>query len=164
MEDGIQPLEAMLYTIERINKNPEILPGIQLGALAFDTCDNPTYALDHLFYFIKGKLSLVRLFMVSTSIHLKSILGLIVRSDRFGSINYRCEDQSVPKFLNSDFDHVVAVLGAESSSVTIQVGIDRVVTTDYQYIFNIFLIYFNILIILLTDNVSIFVYSKLLLK
>lgn len=80
-----------------------------------------------------------------------------MRSDRFGSINYRCEDQSVPKFLNSDFDHVIAVLGAESSSVTIQVGIDRVVTTDYQYIF-------NILIILLTDNVSIFVYSKLLLK
>lgn len=55
MEDGIQPLEAMLYTIERINKNPKILPGIQLGAVAFDTCDNPTYALERVFYFIKGK-------------------------------------------------------------------------------------------------------------
>ncbi|KAG9427873.1 metabotropic glutamate receptor 2 isoform X1 [Apis mellifera carnica] len=101
MEDGIQPLEAMLYTIERINKNPKILPGIQLGAVAFDTCDNPTYALERVFYFIKGS---------------------IVRNDRFGVEGYECEDRSVPKFLNTDFDNVVAILGAESSSVTIQVA------------------------------------------
>lgn len=54
-EDGIQPLEAMLYTIERINEDPGILAGVRLGALAFDTCDNPTYALQQAFYFVKGK-------------------------------------------------------------------------------------------------------------
>lgn len=55
MEDGIQPLEAMLYTIERINNDPKILPGVRLGTLAFDTCDNPSYALERAFYFVKGK-------------------------------------------------------------------------------------------------------------
>ena len=53
-EDGIQPLEAMLYTIERVNQDPRILAGVRLGALAFDTCDNPTYALQQAFYFVKG--------------------------------------------------------------------------------------------------------------
>ena len=32
-EDGIQPLEAMLYTLDEINKNENILPGIRLGAI-----------------------------------------------------------------------------------------------------------------------------------
>ena len=32
-EDGIQPLEAMLYTLDEINKNDNILPGIRLGAI-----------------------------------------------------------------------------------------------------------------------------------
>ncbi|XP_017764397.1 PREDICTED: metabotropic glutamate receptor 6-like [Eufriesea mexicana] len=100
-EDGIQPLEAMLYTIERINENPTILPGIRLGALAFDTCDNPVYALDQAFYFVKG---------------------FIARGNRFGGEGYRCDDRSMPKFFHGGFDRVVAVLGAQSSSVTIQVA------------------------------------------
>ncbi|KOC68808.1 Metabotropic glutamate receptor [Habropoda laboriosa] len=100
-EDGIQPLEAMLYTVGRINENPRILPGVRLGVLAFDTCDNPGYALERAFYFVKG---------------------LIARGNRYGDEGYRCEDQSVPKFLNGGFDRVIAVLGAQSSSVTIQVA------------------------------------------
>ena len=53
-EDGIQPLEAMLYTIQQINRDPDILPGIHLGALIFDSCDNPNYALEQTLNFIKG--------------------------------------------------------------------------------------------------------------
>ncbi|CAL7952540.1 unnamed protein product [Xylocopa violacea] len=100
-EDGIQPLEAMLYTVERINENAAILPGIRLGVLAFDTCDNPGYALQRAFYFVKG---------------------FIARGNRFGEEGYRCGDRTVPTFLNGEFDRVVAVLGAQSSSVTIQVA------------------------------------------
>ncbi|CAK9832016.1 Metabotropic glutamate receptor [Anthophora retusa] len=100
-EDGIQPLEAMLYTVGRINENPGILPGVRLGVLAFDTCDNPGYALERAFYFVKG---------------------LIARGNRYGDEGYRCEDRSAPKFLNGGFDRVIAVLGAQSSSVTIQIA------------------------------------------
>nr|XP_033338555.1 metabotropic glutamate receptor 6-like isoform X1 [Megalopta genalis] len=101
IEDGVQPLEAMLYTVERINEDPEILPGIRLGALAFDTCDNPSYALEQAFYFVKGSMA---------------------RGNRHGEKEFRCEDRSAPRFMNGGFDDVIAVLGAQSSSVTIQVA------------------------------------------
>jgi metabotropic glutamate receptor 2/3 len=35
---GIQRLEAMLYTLDEINKDPSILPGIFIGTEIFDTC------------------------------------------------------------------------------------------------------------------------------
>ena len=43
-EDGIQPLEAMLFTLDEINNSPDVLPGITLGAKAIDSCDNPIKA------------------------------------------------------------------------------------------------------------------------
>ena len=43
---GIQRLEAMLYAVDRINKEGIILPGIQIGMSAFDTCSSETTALD----------------------------------------------------------------------------------------------------------------------
>ena len=43
---GIQRLEAMLFALQRINKEGIILPGIKLGLSAFDTCSSETTALD----------------------------------------------------------------------------------------------------------------------
>ena len=43
-EDGIQPLEAMLFTLDEINNSTDVLPGITLGAKAIDSCDNPIKA------------------------------------------------------------------------------------------------------------------------
>ena len=45
-EDGIQPLEAMLFTLDEINRNDKLLPGIKLGAIAIDSCDNPIQAAE----------------------------------------------------------------------------------------------------------------------
>ena len=45
-EDGIQPLEAMLFTLDEINSNDNILPGVKLGAIAIDSCDNPIQAAE----------------------------------------------------------------------------------------------------------------------
>ena len=47
----------------------------------------------------------------------------MARGNRFSEEGYRCEDRSVAKFLDGELDRVVAVLGAQSSSVTIQVGL-----------------------------------------
>ncbi|XP_076387481.1 metabotropic glutamate receptor 6 isoform X2 [Megachile rotundata] len=103
IEDGVQPLEAMLYTVGRVNDDPRILPGVKLGVLAFDTCDNPGYALEGAFHFVKG---------------------FVARSKEFGQgeAGYRCEDRSAPKYLDGEFDRVIAILGAQSSSVTIQIA------------------------------------------
>lgn len=54
LEDGVQPLEAMLYTLELINMDPDLLPGIKLGMIAYDSCDSPAYALEQTLDIIKG--------------------------------------------------------------------------------------------------------------
>uniref|UniRef100_A0AC34Q200 G-protein coupled receptors family 3 profile domain-containing protein n=1 Tax=Panagrolaimus sp. JU765 TaxID=591449 RepID=A0AC34Q200_9BILA len=36
-DQGVQRMVAMLFTLEAINKNPHVLPGIKLGAQILDT-------------------------------------------------------------------------------------------------------------------------------
>ncbi|KAJ8920333.1 hypothetical protein NQ315_011995 [Exocentrus adspersus] len=54
-QGGVQALEAMLYTLDRLNyaKKP-ILPNIHLGAHILDDCDKDTYGLEMAVDFIKG--------------------------------------------------------------------------------------------------------------
>ncbi|KAL3268471.1 hypothetical protein HHI36_007582 [Cryptolaemus montrouzieri] len=55
-QGGIQALEAMLYTLDRLNNDPNpLLPGISLGAHILDDCDKDTYGLEMAVDFIKGK-------------------------------------------------------------------------------------------------------------
>lgn len=53
-QGGIQSLEAMLYTIDRINE-AQFLPNITLGAHILDDCDKDSYGLEMAVDFIKGK-------------------------------------------------------------------------------------------------------------
>lgn len=54
---GIERLEAMLFTIDEINNNYDILPGIKLGASAFDTCGRAPYALEQSLEFIRASIT-----------------------------------------------------------------------------------------------------------
>jgi hypothetical protein len=54
-QGGIQALETMLYTIDRVNKNKTFLQGFSLGAHILDDCDKDTYGLEMAVDFIKGK-------------------------------------------------------------------------------------------------------------
>ncbi|XP_072328139.1 metabotropic glutamate receptor 2 [Scyliorhinus torazame] len=56
---GIQRLEAMLFALDAINKDPNILPGIQLGAHILDTCSKDTYALEQSLEFVRSSLTKV---------------------------------------------------------------------------------------------------------
>lgn len=53
-QGGIQALEAMLFTLDRINEIG-LLPNISLGAHILDDCDKDTYGLEMAVDFIKGK-------------------------------------------------------------------------------------------------------------
>lgn len=55
-QGGIQALEAMLYTLDRVNREA-LLPNITLGAHILDDCDKDTYGLEMAVDFIKGKAS-----------------------------------------------------------------------------------------------------------
>ncbi|XP_060600665.1 metabotropic glutamate receptor 3-like isoform X2 [Ruditapes philippinarum] len=54
---GIQRVEAMLFTLDRINKDDSILPGITLGTTIFDTCARGTYALEQSLEYIRASFS-----------------------------------------------------------------------------------------------------------
>lgn len=53
-QGGIQALEVMLYTLDYINANTSLLPGIQLGVLAKDDCDRDIFGLEQAVDFIRG--------------------------------------------------------------------------------------------------------------
>lgn len=53
-QGGIQALEVMLFTLDRIN-NIGLLPNISLGAHILDDCDKDTYGLEMAVDFIKGR-------------------------------------------------------------------------------------------------------------
>lgn len=54
---GIQRLEAMLFALDRINRDPRLLPGVRLGAHILDSCSKDTYALEQALDFVRASLS-----------------------------------------------------------------------------------------------------------
>lgn len=53
-QGGVQALEAMLYTLDRVNEDLLFLPNITIGAHILDDCDKDTYGLEMAVDFIKG--------------------------------------------------------------------------------------------------------------
>lgn len=54
-QGGIQAVEVMLYTLDRINGMMGLLPGVSIGAHILDDCDKDTYGLEMAVDFIKGE-------------------------------------------------------------------------------------------------------------
>ena len=42
----LQTLEAFYFALDAVNSNDTLLPGIRLGGLTIDSCDNEQYALE----------------------------------------------------------------------------------------------------------------------
>lgn len=53
-QGGVQALEAMLYTLDWLNKR-DLVPGVKIGAHILDDCDKDTYGLEMAVDFIKGQ-------------------------------------------------------------------------------------------------------------
>ncbi|XP_041533491.1 metabotropic glutamate receptor 2 isoform X2 [Microtus oregoni] len=54
---GIQRLEAMLFALDHINRDPHLLPGVRLGAHILDSCSKDTHALEQALDFVRASLS-----------------------------------------------------------------------------------------------------------
>ncbi|CAD1476569.1 unnamed protein product, partial [Heterotrigona itama] len=52
-QGGVQALEAMLYTLDKLNEDEGIVPGVKIGAHILDDCDKDTYGLEMAVDFIK---------------------------------------------------------------------------------------------------------------
>ncbi|XP_048738559.1 metabotropic glutamate receptor 6-like [Ostrea edulis] len=95
-EKGIQRLEAMLFAIDKINADEDILPGLKLGTHILDTCSSDTYALEQCMDFIKAQLT------------------------SFDMTDYQCDNGSNPVY--TPIKPVVGVIGAAASTVSIMVA------------------------------------------
>ena len=97
-QDGIQNLEALLYSLKIANT--EILGDINvsLGVLAVDTCYSDTVALERALEFVKLKQD----------------------GNELGTRAWVCGDGSTPRFVTSG--KLIGVVGAAASSVSIQLA------------------------------------------
>ncbi len=95
-DQGVQRLQAMLYAVDRINKDPSVLGGLTLGVHILDTCSQDTYALEQTLEFIKTA--------ISTN-----------TADQ-----YECEDGSAPFYQSKK--PIATVIGAASSQVSVMVA------------------------------------------
>ncbi|XP_072845564.2 metabotropic glutamate receptor 7 isoform X4 [Pogona vitticeps] len=94
-EHGIHRLEAMLYALDQINSDPELLPNVTLGARILDTCSRDTYALEQSLTFVQA----------------------LIQKD---TSDVRCTNGEAPVFVKPE--KVVGVIGASGSSVSIMVA------------------------------------------
>ncbi|XP_050497497.1 metabotropic glutamate receptor-like [Diabrotica virgifera virgifera] len=95
---GVQRLEAMMFAIDNINKDPNILPNVTLGVHILDTCSRDTYALNQSLQFVRASLN-----NIDTS-------------------SFECADHSMPVPRNNYSGPVFGVVGGSYSSVSLQVA------------------------------------------
>lgn len=94
-EKGIHRLEAMLFALDRINNDPDLLPNITLGARILDTCSRDTHALEQSLTFVQA----------------------LIEKD---GTEVRCGGGGPPIITKPE--RVVGVIGASGSSVSIMVA------------------------------------------
>nr|XP_033782567.1 metabotropic glutamate receptor 7 isoform X1 [Geotrypetes seraphini] len=94
-KNGIHRLEAMLYALDQINSDPELLPNVSLGARLLDTCSRDTHALEQSLTFVQA---------------------LIQRDPS----DVRCTSGEAPLFVKPE--RVLGVVGASASSVSVMVA------------------------------------------
>lgn len=94
-EKGIHRMEAMLYALDQINNDSELLPNITLGARILDTCSRDTYALEQSLTFVQA----------------------LIQKD---TSDIRCTNGEPPVIRKPE--RVVGVIGASASSVSIMVA------------------------------------------
>ncbi|XP_026142377.1 metabotropic glutamate receptor 1-like isoform X2 [Carassius auratus] len=97
---GIQRVEAMFYTLDRINADPNLLPNITLGCEIRDSCWHSSVALEQSIEFIRDSL-------------------ISIRDDKDGT--KWCGEANPPAQAPATKKPIAGVIGPGSSSVAIQV-------------------------------------------
>ncbi|XP_063763141.1 metabotropic glutamate receptor 5b [Eleginops maclovinus] len=109
---GIQRVEAMMYTLDRINADPHILPNISLGCEIRDSCWHSAVALEQSIEFIRDSL-------VSSDDAEEWGGGGGLGGGGGGGATMKCSDPAATPMRGKK--PIVGLIGPGSSSVAIQV-------------------------------------------
>jgi hypothetical protein len=115
-ERGIQRLEAMLFAIDLVNNSTSLLPHLKLGARIFDTCDRDTIALEKCVSFVSD-------YFLLNDDSISNDFGCTLNETVYGS-NLVAPSMMRAYKKNDVINRrkVIGVIGAASSSVSIQVA------------------------------------------
>ena len=67
---------------DRVNADPELLPGVRLGARLLDTCSRDTYALEQALSFVQALINFIQLRFLVFSLSSLALLALTVNAVR----------------------------------------------------------------------------------
>lgn len=95
---GVQRLEAMLFAVDRINRDALLLPGVEVGVNILDTCSRDTYALNQSLNFVRSSPNTIDLTALE------------------------CRDAEPPRLKRGIPGRIIGVVGGSYSSVSIQVA------------------------------------------
>ncbi|CAF1233682.1 unnamed protein product [Rotaria sordida] len=144
---GIQRLEAMLFAIEQINNNKQLLPGIELGALIFDTCSDDNYALEQSLRFVRSRLASGTCICINTStqesFHNDNIFGVVgatlssvsvhvanlLRLFQLPQISYA---STTPKLSEPSFDYFARTVPSDSNQA--RAIVDILQSLNFTYV------------------------------
>lgn len=115
-ERGIQRLEAMLFAIDLVNNSTSLLPHLKLGARIFDTCDRDTIALEKCVSFVSD-------YFLLNDDSISNDFGCTLNETVYGS--NLVAPSMMRAYKKKDVINrrkVIGVIGAASSSVSIQVA------------------------------------------
>lgn len=148
---GIQRLEAMLFAIEQINNDKQLLPGIELGAVIFDTCSDDNYALEQSLRFVRSRLAsgtcicvnastpdsffndnifgVVGATLSSVSVHVANLLRLF----QIPQISYA---STTPKLSEPSFDYFARTVPSDSNQA--RAIVDILQNLNFTYVNTIY--------------------------
>ncbi|CAF4898333.1 unnamed protein product [Rotaria sp. Silwood1] len=144
---GIQRLEAMLFAIEQINNDKQLLPGIELGALIFDTCSDDNYALEQSLRFVRSRLASGTCICINTStpelFHNDNIFGVVgatlssvsvhvanlLRLFQLPQISYA---STTPKLSEPSFDYFARTVPSDSNQA--RAIVDILQSLNFTYV------------------------------
>ncbi|XP_077327773.1 vomeronasal type-2 receptor 1-like [Lithobates pipiens] len=73
--DQYQRMQAMIYAIEEINKNPDLLPNITLGYQIFDTCTVLRRAMEGTLWMLSGRKEIIPNYRCEPTVTFAGIVG-----------------------------------------------------------------------------------------
>ncbi|KAL6267343.1 hypothetical protein P5V15_000418, partial [Pogonomyrmex californicus] len=110
-EKGMQRLEAMLYVLDEINADIELLPNTTLGALIIDSCSSDTYALDQSMEFVRSYMN-------------QGIASFIALSARY-NICVAISEKILRNARTEDFDKIIERLSSKHSARGVIIFVDE---------------------------------------